>query len=418
MPYLTLGYLRKNKSKIGYLLIMSFSQMLNMLTTLYYSQRTDLDSISQFTWLSSISSMVLSVLFFRLDVLLVVERNIHKRMRYISYLLVYFLFLMFLSFVLVLFGQLDVFVIDLNFAYVYWVLTLLIQGMLQFINAISNAFAKYIYIALNNLFITIILSAYYFYFDNFDIIILFKGIFFSQLIVGVVNLLILRRLLFITLKNLAISGFRNLRSDWLVLKKYFFMSTPMTFLNSYIQQFPVFYLRALDEPMFLYYFFLYSKFILAPLSLILNPLSQVLLKEFSIISYDKIRLSMKKSFLILLKLIPVIMLISWVYVNTLGYFVEIVDLSVFIFVIIILLPSNLFASFVSMYSVVIPSTGKLEYEVYWKLPVALFLFLMVKIQTFVPYNFYTHLLCVSSLTTLVYIYYYYLLRRLLIIKHI
>jgi hypothetical protein len=416
MSYLVLKYLGENKSKLGYLLIIVLSQLLNMLTTLYYLPRTDLDSISQFTLFSSLSSMVLSVLFFRLDILLVVEMNIFKRMRYVSYLLVYFLFLILFSCLLGLFVQIEVFVIDLNLVYVFWAVTLLVQSMLQFFNAIANSFAKYIYIALNSMFVTIILSVYYFYFDNFDLIVLFKGIFFSHFLVSVFNVFISRRFLFLALKQLTISGFRNLRADWLVFKNYFFLSTPMTFLNSYIQQFPVFYLGAVGDPMFLYYFFLYSKFVQAPLSLVFNPLSQILLKEFSITSFDKILVSMKKWLLILLKLIPVFMFISWVYINALSFFVEIVDLSVFVFVVFILLPSNLFVSLVSLYSNVIPTTGKLEYEVFWKLPVALFLFLIVKIQIGFFQNFYIHILFISSVTTLVYLYYYYIIRRLLIIK--
>jgi hypothetical protein len=416
MSLLVLKYLGENKSKLGFLLIMALSQVLNMLITLYYLPRTDLDSLSQFTWFSSLSSMVLSVLFFRLDILLVVEMNIYKRMRYISYLLVYFLFLIFISCLLGLFVQIEVFVIDLNLSYVLWVMILLVQAMLQFFNAIANSFAKYKFIAFNSMLVTIILSVYYFCFDNFDVIILFKGIFFSQLFVGIFNILISRNLLFLALKQLTISGFRKLSADWLVLKNYFFLSTPMTFLNSYIQQFPVFYLGALGESMFLYYFFLYSKFILAPMSLVSNPLSQILTKEFSITSFDKILVSMKKWLLILLKYIPVIMFISWVYVNSLGFFVEIVDLSVFVFVVFILLPSNLFVSLVSLYSVVIPSTGELKYELYWKFPVALFLFSIVKMQIGVFDNFYLHFLFISSVTTLVYFYYYFLIRRLLIIK--
>ena len=67
----------QRKSEVFYITIVAFSQILNLLLVLYYVPKSDAHEISLFTQLSSFQSIFLSIVFLRIDVLLVVD-NKHK----------------------------------------------------------------------------------------------------------------------------------------------------------------------------------------------------------------------------------------------------------------------------------------------------------------------------------------------------
>lgn len=398
------------KNQAIYISLSIFAQLLNVLVVLYYVERTSVQDISLFTQLTSYSAIGLSVAFLRIDTLLVISNSLRNLIyRITSSILAFsFVFTFFLIFVIwgnIEYNWFDEFPLDYLFSF-------LAQSLIILFYAISNCLKNYKTIGYSILLGVLVLACFYFSFDKLTTKILFRGIWISQVIVFLVNSHIYQKIIKIIIKK-GISQFKNLRKRFEDIKKYLLISSPSTFLNSIIQQFPVLFLSTFSDPLFLYYYFLFSKLVLSPLSLIFNPVNQILLKEFSEINLSKVW----KSIIYFLKRIiifsPMIIILSIIGAYILDLILIVDDFQKLLFVVVVLTPVYFFQFFVSTISNIIPVTGELQYEVYWKLPTSLFLIGIINYLKIKP-DFYLVFTLTSILILLSYLFYLLLIRNLLI----
>lgn len=405
----------KNQKQLNFILISAFSQVLNLFIVLYYVNRTSVEDISMLTKLTSISSMLLSVLFWRLDIFIVIEKNIFRFTRFLSYLII--IFIIFVLFLLINIYCFNIFNIHINVDVLFFfVFSFSVIGLVQFFNAIANHFKFYYIIGLNSL-ISVIFSGFYLLqFDIISLITILKSIFYSQLLISILNLFYFNRVIFLSLKKMKNMNFVTFKSDYDRAKMYLILSTPMTFLNSYILQFPVFFLSSLGNTILVYYYFLFSKFVMAPLSLISNPVSQILLKEFTTMTYKEILFRSKNFFVLMLKFSPLVIILFILFIYILSYFFKINGLLDFLIITSFLIPVYLIVYFISALSGVIPTTGKIEYESYWKLPSAILIYFICNLNLSFSNSIFTPFIFLSIVILTIYFFYFYLIRKLLISK--
>lgn len=398
------------KNQAIYISLSIFAQLLNVLVVLYYVERTSVQDISLFTQLTSYSAIGLSVAFLRIDTLLVISnslRNLIYRITssILAFSIVFTFFLIFIIWGNFEYNWFDEFPLDYLFSF-------LAQSLIILFYAISNCLKNYKTIGYSILLGVLVLALFYFSFDKLTTKILFRGIWISQVIVLLVNSHIYQKIIKIIFKK-GIIQFKNLRKRFEDIKKYLLISSPSTFLNSIIQQFPVLFLSTFSDPLFLYYYFLFSKLVLSPLSLIFNPVNQILLKEFSEINLSKVW----KSIIYFLKRIimfsPMIIILSIIGAYILDFILIVDDFQKLLFVLVVLTPVYFFQFFVSTISNIIPVTGELQYEVYWKLPTSLFLIGIINYLKIKP-DFYLVFTLTSILILLSYLFYLLLIRNLLV----
>ena len=377
----------------------------------HYLPKTSINDIASFTLLSSIFSMILPILLLRLDIFLVINKFI--RLIFPIMILIFcsigiVLFIIFFAFYFLIEDN------EYNFLsnYNQFIIILILSSFNLFFSSLSNRFERYSFIGFANLFGVICNFSYLYLFDIININILLNGLLFFQAASLIFYILIFRRLLILSffISN-NIKSF--LVSNWNTLRQYIFISTPLTFLNSTILQFPVLYLEKIESEIGLFYYFLYLRFIVSPISLAMNPLSQILLRSFSKINlnkiWQKILTFIKNKYFIILS----IFFLFIIYISGLTYLIiPSENKLIFLIISLILLPSTLFSSFISALSNVIPSTGKLYYEAYWKVPVFIFVILILNYSN--GYNILLYNFIQISILILIFYYSYFLIIRKLL----
>ena len=346
----------------------------------------------------------------RLDVLLIISNKI-KHIPQILLSLFLSAGFIFLLFLLLLYFNPNVFFNINGTLLKYFILTLVVQTLMQLFNALAIMLKKYRIQSINTITIVILTSIFYFVSHKVDILILFQGIFWASLIIVFVNIFLFRKIFYFFFKFY----FFRKKNDKVITGKiynFIFISSPMTFLNSNIQQFPIFFLSNFSNQMVIYYFFIFNKFILSPMSLIFSPLSQILTKEFSLINFNILKCKIKLALKNLLKALPVILVIFFIWILFLNNFLKIKSLNTFIIISSILLPVYIYINFVSIISNIIPITGKVQYEVYWKLPASIFLSLIL-IPNFNNLDIYSVYIIISVVMFLIYLFYHFLIIKLI-----
>lgn len=185
-------------------------------------------------------------------------------------------------------------------------------------------------------------------------------------------------------------------------------STPLSFLNSYVLQGPIFLLGG--NPKLLASYFLFNKFIVTPLAATISPLTSIWTRRF--VKKEGLSPYYSKLFrcfiVVGVMLYFIMMLTAFIYEASFQ-----AQLSSYLYwFLVFYTPTAFWQIWVSSMSNVIPAQKSLQLEVRWKLPAFILIFILVRLDVFMDIGNVTTIVLLSILYFLLYTAFYQTFRGL------
>lgn len=374
-------FISKRKSEGSYFLYNILAQLLNIVVVSIYISKSNKSDISDLVILNTYGSFVLNIFFLRNEQLIVSSKTFTEAKYRI---IISIIAMLFISAIIVLFYYLDLIQLITGLSSIVipivFLILLSLQGLFLLLSSISNFARLYSKIGLSTLIGVISSIVFFTAFETLDLNKILLGLVINQLIACFFLLFQIIKSHPFLFSKLSIDELKSV-----FLKKntieFSFLGTPLSFLNTTIIQFPVLFLAGTKNEELLFLYFIFQKFIQAPLSLIFNPLSQILHKEFSTISAKSIGKLIRKWYYRLFRYYPFVIPLSTIYFTFLGRLNEYPNLFYLNISFQILLFANCILYLTSSFSTVILSKGAMKYELLWKIPSYAFILTLLQFNS-------------------------------------